>query len=161
MASDHNADLIKKLERGLNKSSQFFESLEQNRWSERVSAGLEAWTVKQLVWHFIFSEQALLKIAQDISSGGPGVSEGYDIDAFNQEEMNEFPQLSIDQLMALLVDTRKTTLDWVHTLDESILEMTGGHPTMGHSNVETLIFSIYAHQLLHMREVVPYLKKDM
>jgi len=159
MTKDRITKLIRKLERGIEKTIQFLESLEPHQWDEQVSAESDAWTVKQLMGHFVFSEDALRKIAQDIASGGPGVSEDYDIDAFNLEEMNSFPQLTIDQLLSLLVATRETTIDWVRTLDDSILEMTGGHPTMGPSNVETLIFSIYAHQLLHMREVVPFLNK--
>jgi hypothetical protein len=160
MTSDRIDKLIDKLERGLNKSNQFFRLLKQNRWSEPVSDSEEAWTVKQLVAHFIFSEDALLKIAQDTASGGPGVSEDHDIDTFNQEEMEGFPQLTVDQLLSLMIATRETTIDWVQTLDDSTLDMTGGHPTMGLSTVENIIFSIYAHQLLHMREVIPFLRKD-
>jgi len=73
------------------------------------------------------------------------------------EEMGKLPDLPNDELLETLSSTRLATIQWVKSLEESTLDLKGGHPTMGPSNVETLIFSIYAHQLLHMREIVPYM----
>lgn len=159
MTEQRLEEIIKKLERGLSKSLQALNSLEAKRWEEEVSPEPGAWTVKQLVWHFISAEAALFKIAQDISSGGPGAPGGYDIDRFNQEEMERLPDLTPGEFLELLTDTRKETIAWVRALDEPTLDQTGNHPVLGDSNVETVLFSIYAHQLIHMREVIPQLKQ--
>ena len=158
MTHDRVTTLLTKLERGLTKSHQFFESLHSDRWDSPVSPEAEAWTVRQMLWHFIYSEEYLLRIAQDIAQGGPGVTDLKEIDRFNQQEMEKLPGLAGAELLEYLSRNRKLTMEWVAGLDDSILDLKGGHPTMGPSNVETLIFSIYAHQLLHMREIVPYLK---
>jgi hypothetical protein len=150
--------LIKKLDRGLNKSLKVFEALETQHWDGAISPEPDAWTVKQLVWHFISSEEALFKIAQDIASGGTGVPDGYDIDQFNQEEMERLPNLSPGEFNELLGNTRKNTIEWVSALEEPTLDKVGSHPVMGLSTVETVVYSIYAHQLMHMREVIPQLK---
>ena len=158
MTGDRKPTLLKKLERGLTKSIQFLESLEPDQWDAPTSDDAEAWSVRQVLWHFIYSEGYLLRIAQDIAGGGPGVSDITEIDRFNQQEMDKIPALSNGELLESLAENRRKSIEWVSTLTDTALDLEGGHPVMGPSNVETLIFSIYAHQLLHMREIVPFLK---
>ena len=73
--------------------------------------------------------------------------------------MGKLPDLPNARLLDSLATSREETIQWVRSLDETTLDLEGGHPVMGPSNVEALIFSIYAHQLLHMREIVPYFTK--
>jgi hypothetical protein len=150
--------LIKKLERGLSKSNQVFEALEAENWDGLVTSEPDTWTVKQLVWHFISAEGALFTIAKDIASGGPGATESYDIDRFNQEEMDRLPDLTPGNFIKLLGDTRKNTIEWLKALDSASLDNSGDHPVLGPTTVEGVIYSIYAHQLMHMREMIPQLK---
>ena len=145
--------LIARLERGLNKSNKILDILDHEGWQEPVEGESDGWTVKDLVAHFIVSEEHLLMIAKDISAGGEGVSEDIDIDAFNEEQFARQPDRTPDELQALLGDVRETTIAWVTEQDDETLDLVGRHPTLGESSVETIIFSIYAHQLLHMREV--------
>ena len=152
-------ELIEKLDRGIAKTTEFFEALDHDKWDQQISDEDGAWTVKELVGHFVTSEDYLLKIAKDIASGGEGAPRDTNIDKINQEDVNKFPKLPLGDLLNLLIDTRRKTVEWVQELDEATLDMIGYHPTLGTSNVETVIFSIYAHQLLHMREVVPRLKE--
>lgn len=158
MTSSRVEKLIEKLERGISKSIEFFEDLNQGKWEQAVSDEDTAWTAKELVGHFITSEEYLLRIAEDIASGGAGAPKETDIDQVNQEDVEKFPELPTSELLNILKATRENTVKWVSELDDEILDLEGHHPTLGTSTVETVIFSIYAHQLLHMREAVPNLK---
>jgi hypothetical protein len=97
-------------------------------------------------------------IVKDIASGGEGAPEGIDIDAFNEDQIGRQPDRTPDELQALLGDARETTIAWVAEQDDETLDRLGRHPTLGESSVETIIFSIYGHQLLHMRELTPKIK---
>lgn len=152
--------LVEKLERGVTKSVKFFEALDQNRWENLISDEEGAWTIRDLVGHFITSEGFLLKIAKDIASGGEGAPKSLDIDKQNQDDVEHFPRLSKSDLLSRLKETRKETIGWVRELNEITLDRQGRHPTLGISNVETVIYSIYAHQLLHMREIIPKFKVE-
>lgn len=158
MTSLRAEKLIEKLDRGLTKTIQFFETLDHSKWSHRISNTDEAWTTKELVGHFITSEDYLLRIAVDIASGGEGAPKNIEIDKINHEDIRRFPHLPVGDLLNLLVETRRETISWVREIDDTTLDMIGHHPTLGPSNVETVVFSIYAHQLLHMRETVRNLK---
>lgn len=150
--------LVEKLSRGISKSIETFEKIEPNQWQEPIFDDPESWNLKDLVAHFVYSEGYLFHIAQDIASGGPGFPEGIDIDEFNKEQTEKLSHLSIDKLLVMLKDARQETIDWVIKLDDSDLDKIGSHPVLGDSNVETVIYSIYAHQLMHMRETAPKLR---
>lgn len=150
--------LIARLERGLNKSNEILDAIDYDGWQEPVDGETDGWTVMDLVVHFIVSEEHLLMIAKDIAVGGEGVSEDIDIDAFNEDQLARQPDRTPDELQAILGDVRETTIAWVTEQDDETLDRVGRHPTLGESSVETIIFSIYAHQLLHMRELPPKLK---
>ncbi len=61
--------------------------------------------------------------------------------------------LSLPELRAMLDQARERTIDWVRTLDAAQLDRVGYHPALGQVNVETLVLSIYGHQLMHMRDL--------
>ena len=150
--------LITRLERGFNKSNEILDALDHDGWQEPVEGDSDGWTVKDLVAHFIVSEEHLLMIAKDIAAGGEGVSEDIDIDAFNEDQLARQPDRTPGELQAFLRDVRATTIAWVAEQDDETLDRIGRHPTLGDSSVETIIFSIYGHQLLHMRELTTKLK---
>jgi len=150
--------LIGKLKRGISKSLEVFRSVEPDLWEQPIFDDPESWDLKDLVAHFIYSEEYILIIAQDISSGGEGSPEDIDIDAFNENGIEELRHRSVNELLDILNDVRKTSISWVRELDELELDRVGRHPVLGASNVETIINSIYAHQLLHMREIAPRLR---
>lgn len=150
--------LVEKLSRGITKSLEIFEKVEPGQWQQPIFEDPDSWNLKDLVAHFIYSEDHLFRIAQDIASGGEGFPKGIDIDEFNKEQTEKLSHLSIDELLVMLKDAREATIDWVVKLDDTDLDKVGSHPVLGDSNVETVIYSIYAHQLMHMRETAPKLR---
>lgn len=151
--------LVEKLIRGISKSLEVFRSTEPALWEQPIFDDPTSWNLKDLVAHFIYSEEYLLSIAQDIASGGEGSPEGIDIDAFNENEMEKLRYRSIDELLDILNNVRRDSIDWVRDLGELELDQVGRHPVLETSTVETVINSIYAHQLLHLREITPSLRK--
>ena len=159
MSNPRAQKLMEKLSRGLSKSLDIFHSIEGKGWDQPIFDEADSWSVKDLVAHFIFAEQYLFAIAKHIASGGDGYPPGIDIDQFNREEIEKYRPYLVDQLLVMLSDVRKTTIEWVEGLGEDELDRIGNHPVLGETSVETAVFSIYAHQLLHMREVAPKLRK--
>lgn len=150
--------LVEKLSRGLSKSIEVFRSVDPSMWEKPVFDDPAAWSLKDLLAHFIYSEENLLAVAQDIASGGEGFPQGIDIDEYNAKEVEKLRHYSKDELLEMLEEIRKATINWVSAQNDSDLDQVGMHPVLGPSNVETVVYSIYAHQLLHMRELAPKLR---
>jgi hypothetical protein len=144
--------LAARLEKGRQKTFEIFNALTPEQWQETLYTD-PTWQVRHLLAHFVSAEDQLLALAQDVAAGGPGAPLDFDYDRFNAGEQSRLEGLSLSELRDMLDQARGRTIAWVQTLDASQLERIGHHPVLGQVNVETLILSIYGHQLLHIREL--------
>lgn len=153
MSSPRLDDIIGRLEKGARKTNEIFSALTPEQWQSVVYAEPTVWTMRNLLAHFVSAEENLLKLAQDIAVGGAGAPENFDYDAFNAQEQERLREVPPPQLLDALNTARQATLAWVRTLDDAQLDRVGNHPALGEISLETLLISIYGHQLFHMRDV--------
>ncbi len=144
--------LIARLEKGRQKTHEFFSALTPEQWLQPVFSE-PGWTFRDLLAHFVSAEEMFVALVRDVLLGGVGIPDGFDLNAFNADEQQRFVGQSPQELLAALDQARQRTIDWVRTLDESQLDIIGRHPTLGDVTLETTLLSIYGHQLLHMREL--------
>lgn len=145
--------LIARLEKGKQKTHEILSGLTADQWQRVLYTDPCPWTVRDLLAHFVSAEEGLLRMAQDVASGGAGAPEGFDYDVFNAEEQKRLADHSPQDLLAALAVARQTTLDWVRTLGEDDLDRVGRHPALGEISLEMMLSAIYGHQLLHMRDL--------
>ncbi len=84
-----------------------------------------------------------------------------DVDRFNAEEQARLEGIPPARLLDLLDQARGETIAWVGTLEAEQLDRVGRHPVLGEVSVETIIESIYGHQLLHMRDLIRLINADL
>jgi hypothetical protein len=151
--SEPRADaLAARLEKGRQKTFEILDGLTQEQWQKTLYTD-PTWQVCHLLAHFVSAEDQLLALARDVAEGGPGAPPDFDYDRFNAAEQDRLERLTVSELRKLLADARGRTIAWVRTLDADQLDRIGHHPVLGQVNVETLILSMYGHQLLHMRDL--------
>lgn len=153
MTTPRVESLLAKLEKGHGKTMEIFAALNPAQWARVVYDTPHVWRVRELLAHFVSSEEALLQLAQDVAAGGPGAAPDFDYDAFNAQEQERLKGHSPEELLAALDRARRATLDWVRTLDDTALDRVGRHPALGEVTLETMITAIYGHQLLHMQDL--------
>lgn len=152
MAEPRVDALIARLEKGRSKTQETLAGLTPEQWQTILYVD-PPWTVRNLLAHFVSSEERLLELARDVAAGGAGAPEGFDFDAFNAEETARLAGQPAEVLLARLDAARGRTLDWVRALSDSQLDLLGRHPALGQVTLETMITAIYGHQLLHMRDL--------
>ncbi|MBN1536414.1 MAG: DinB family protein [Anaerolineales bacterium] len=153
MANPRLDALTARLEKGHQKTMAIFEALNPTAWQSVIYEEPYPWTFRDLLAHFVSSEERLLLLVQNVATGGEGAPAGFDFDAFNAQEQTRLTDRSPQELLTALNQARNTTLDWLQTLEDSQLENIGRHPALGEVTLETMITAIYGHQLMHMREV--------
>jgi hypothetical protein len=146
-------DLVARLTKGAGKTAQILGSLSDDQWQMVLYTEPLAWTVRDLAAHFLSAEVALLRLMQDVASGGPGAPEDFNYDAFNSDEQTQLAGLPPRRLLADLVEARAATIAWVSNLNDSDLDRCGRHPALGDITLESFINAIYGHQLMHMRDL--------
>ena len=153
MATPRVEALLAKLEKGHSKTMEIFAALTPQQWVQVIYDAPHVWRARELLAHFVSSEEALLKLAQDVAAGGPGAAPDFDYDAFNAQEQQRLKDRAPADLLAALDRARRATLDWVRTLDDGALDRVGRHPALGEVTLETMITAIYGHQLMHMQDL--------
>lgn len=151
--SKHVGELIARLRKGDRKMAELLGSLGDDQWKMVLYEGSPTWTVRDMLAHFLSAEEGLLRMAQDIATGGPGAPKGFDYDAYNASEQERLAGIPPRQLLADLAAAREATIRWVAGLDEADLDRVGHHPALGEVTLETLINAIYGHQLMHIRDL--------
>ena len=152
--------LVARLRKGIRKTTETLGGLTEEQWNTVLYEGPPAWTVRDMLAHFLSAEDGLRRIAQDIAAGGPGAPQGFDIDAYNGAEQARLAGIPPHKLLADLAAAREATLAWVAGLDEADLDRTGHHPALGEITVEAFINAFYGHQLLHMRDLQALLRSS-
>jgi len=145
--------LITRLRKGGRKTAKILGSLSDEQWNTVLYDGPPAWTVRDLLAHFLSAEEGLLRIAQDYLAGGAGAGDGFDVDAYNAAEQQRLAGIPTHKLLANLAIARGATIAWVAGLDKADLDRTGRHPVLGEITMEDFVNAIYGHQLLHMRDL--------
>jgi len=151
-------DMVARLRKDGRKTAEILGRLSNDQWQMVLYEGPPAWTVRDLLAHFLSAEEALLHIARDIAAGGPGAPVGFDYHAFNADEQTRLAGIPPHQLLADLAAAREATIAWVAGLDEADLDRTGHHPALGDITLETFINGFYGHQLLHMRDLQAWMR---
>ena len=146
-------DLVARLTKGAGKTTQILGGLRDDQWQMVLYTEPLAWTVRDLAAHFLSAEVALLRVMQDVASGGPGAPEDFNYDDFNSDEQTRLAGLPPRRLLADLVEARAATIAWVSNLNDSDLDRYGRHPALGDITLESFINAIYGHQLMHMRDL--------
>jgi len=152
MSSPRLDEIISRLEKGARKTNEILSALTPEQWQRVVYDDPLVWTVRDLLAHFVSAEDSLLKLAQNIATGGAGLPEDFDYDAFNAAEQTRLRNQSPQQLLTALNAARQETVNWARALDDAQLDRIGMHPVLGEISLETMLVSIYGHQLFHMRE---------
>jgi len=146
-------DLVARLTKGAGKTAQILGSLSDDQWQRVLYTEPLVWTARDVAAHFLSAEEALLRVMQDVASGGPGAPEDFNYDDFNSDEQTRLTGLPPRRLLTDLVKARAATIAWVSNLGESDLDRHGHHPALGDITLESFINAIYGHQLMHMRDL--------
>jgi hypothetical protein len=146
-------DLKNKLERNKVRVLAAFVNSPAGHWDRPVYQTPLRWTARDLLAHFVSTEQAMLRVMQDIAAGGRGAPEDFDYDEFNRREQERLQPDSPEELLRLFGRARDATLEWMGGLREEQLDRRGLHPALGEITVEQMLAAVHGHALLHLRDL--------
>lgn len=134
------------------RSLEMFRSLRPEQWEITVYTDGSAWTIRQLLAHFVTAEDGFLALIDDVLAGGEGSPSNFDINRFNEVKVaavgNEHP----DHLMLRYEQIRQETIEVVKNLRAEDLELVGRHPYLGTASLSEIIKLIYRHNQIHQRD---------
>jgi hypothetical protein len=150
--ADTPSHLVERLQTEGAKSLEIFRALQPEQWEITVYSDGSAWTIRQLLAHFVTAEDGLLVLIDDILAGGAGSPEGFDIDRFNEREVSAVGNARPEHLMQEYERVRQATVEKVSRLQAEDLERVGRHPYLGVATLADIIKLIYRHNQIHQRD---------
>ena len=131
----------------------YFHALSPNSWTVKIYTDGAQWDVRELLAHFVSAEAANTRLVENILLGGAGAPLEFDIDTFNNADVQIFSHISIDELLERFIDLRQSTVAMVRIMTSEDLSRVGRHPFLGQANVEDIIKLIYLHDQIHLRDI--------
>jgi Uma2 family endonuclease len=145
--------LVDKLSSSGQRTLEIFQSIEGDDWYQQVYSDGANWSVYHILAHFVASEASIVRLIKIILKGNEGVPEGFDIDAFNEREVNCFSKLPNDLILQRFAERRDETIQLLLELNDSDLAIEGRHPWLGVAPVEEMIKLLYRHNQIHQRDI--------
>ena len=96
---------------------------------------------------------AVVKLFEQIRTGGPGVSEDFVIDRYNARQQEKTRELSPEELLQQYRSLREQMVAWVSKLKNEELDIQGRHPFLGITSLRDMIKLIYIHNQTHYRDL--------
>ena len=145
--------LVEKLTSSGRRTQEVFQSFEGDDWYQQVYTDGANWSVYHILAHFVASEASIVRLIKFILKGNEGVPEGFDIDAFNEREVNCFSKLPNDLILQRFVERREETIQLLLELNDTDLAIEGRHPWLGIAPIEEMIKLLYRHNQIHQRDI--------
>jgi hypothetical protein len=146
-------NLVEKLISSGRRTRDFFEAIEGENWYQRVYTEGANWSVHHILAHFVAAEASIVRLIKFILQGNEGVPEDFDIDAYNEREVNCFAKLPNDMVLQRFMERRGETIQLVMDMTDDDLATEGRHPWLGITSIEQMIKLMYRHNQIHQRDI--------
>jgi hypothetical protein len=152
-------ELAAALETEGEKTLAFFRALAPDQFGTQVYADGPAWTVHNLLAHFVDVEDHISALIRSIVDGDPGVPADFNIDQWNARHTADLSQQDDASLLADFARRRAATVAMLRAFTDADLEKRGRHPALGLTEVKHMVKLMYIHLLGHQRDMKRALNK--
>ncbi|MGD8963736.1 MAG: DinB family protein [Desulfobacterales bacterium] len=157
--NDRRTQIIAELNKNMEDTITFFRSLSPDKLNIQVYQDGAQWTVQQVLAHFITIERSMQWLFKNILSGGPGSTEGFDVERFNRTQPKKYDGKTIDELIAEFRSVRNDTMEIVDSMSDPDFDREGLHAFHGHGKLERFVIWAYEHVALHLEDLQQRLQK--
>lgn len=135
------------------KTAAFFRTLDDPAYQQQVYTTGPNWRVRELLAHFVSTEQTLLFYGRQILAGGQGAPAGFVIDEYNATQVAGLRAATPADLIAQFEAARAETVALVTSMADADFDRVGRHPWFGLIPLENMLKLVYRHNMLHERDV--------
>ena len=130
----------------------FFNQLSLEQWGVLIYPHQSDWTMHHLLAHIVSAEIGRQELINNVYNGGEGAPEQFDIDRFNQTEVERLTQQSTQDLLQRFSLEREKLAQLVGGMSEMELNQLGRDPYLGLVPLIEMIKLTYVHLQIHLRD---------
>jgi hypothetical protein len=131
---------------------KFFNQLTPEQWKVVIYPQQSDWTMHHLLAHFVSAEIGRQELVENVYNGGEGAPQQFDIDRFNQIEVERLSKQSSHDLIRSFTQIREKLVELVSSMSEQELNRVGRDPYLGQVGLIEMIKLTYLHLQIHLRD---------
>ena len=131
---------------------EFFSHLTQDQWGVLIYPQKSNWSMHHVLAHFVSSEIGRSELIDNVYNRGNGAPNNFEIDSFNQLEVERFSSESNDDLICRFTQERGHLIEHVLGMTPEDLERIGNDPYLGEVALSEMIKLTYRHLQIHLRD---------
>ena len=135
------------------KTLAFFDQLPEESWQQIIYTEGAAWTVRQVLAHFVAAEDGIRRLIENILAGGEGSPQDFQLDTYNERKVAALGEVTPAELRLQFKANRQRSAGLVAGLSQADLEKTGRHPWLGTASLAEMIKLLYRHNQIHLRDI--------
>lgn len=136
---------------------EFFNHLSHEQWGVLIYPQESDWSLHHLLAHFVSSEIGRKELIINVYNGGKGAPPDFEIDLFNQREVERLSAKSDDDLLQRFNQERTVLIEHISAMSAQDLERVGNDPYLGEVALSEMIKLTYRHLHIHLRDARRYL----
>jgi len=131
---------------------KFFNQLSPEQWKVVIYPQQSDWTMHHLLAHFVSAEVGRQELVENVYNGGEGAPQQFDIDRFNQTEVERLSKQSSQDLLRSFTQGRAKLVEMVGSMSDQELSQVGRDPYLGQVALIEMIKLTYLHLQIHLRD---------
>ena len=157
---DNRKEIVIELEKSMINFTKLVEILKGSDPSvlqTRVNVG--DWNIIDVLRHIQHSEKGVVGQIKQILDGGKGFPENFDLNRYNESQVNKMSHLFLDDIVEKMSENRKNTLQLLTDLNEEDLDVRGNFANQKENSVKTFFKTLFHHQNNHINQIREVLNK--
>jgi hypothetical protein len=124
--------------------------LTPKQWESAVQGDDGLWTARQALAHLAVSEAGQLGTAKGIAEGGAGVGSDFDLNRWNNRQVEKQANRTVAEMLAALAASRRDVLAALDAFSDEQLDRRGRHARGDELTVEGIFYRIGEHEHDHI-----------
>ncbi len=124
-----------------------------DQWKTQVQSEGERWTVRQVLSHLLDAEKGLTGQMKRLQAGKPTIPDDFDLDRWNRGAVRRLSELTPEQLIAGLSESRAALNAFVDGLAADDLQKEGRHTIAGIIPLWRFLQIVAEHEKTHAADI--------
>lgn len=124
-----------------------------DRWETQVYSDGAAWTVRQLGIHLALADKGQTAQVMGIARGEELIPADFDLERYNRRSVEKRAEMTVEEIRQSLQASRNELLQWLATIDDSVLDKRGRHSTLQVLSIAEILDVMATHELTHANDI--------
>ncbi len=141
--------------------AQLLDALQRigERGDEQIYSDGAQWTLRQLAIHLALADAGHNNMIYHYAEGKEFIPADYDIERFNKRSVEKRAEMTLEQAMAGLNQSREELLAWFDAQpDDSFLDQSGRHASLRIMTISEIIDTMAEHERGHTHDILAMLE---